>query len=177
MLNIIALTSSSIITVFVFNYIDNLKKESISNKSLFINEFKKSEVSQHNYMSENYLKIKDCIKKKYKILDYLDQEDELYTKCLFKEDRHSFRYNVALIGKHDIKKVRDDIEFDVLRECFINIYKYEEKYHNGDFIKNNKYLILYFTKSLAYNKKIIFAYKLLFLSLSILSTSIICLFL
>lgn len=175
-INLIILASSTLSSILTIKKLTNLRKESYKNKHLFVNEFKKSELNQHKYMSENYIRIKRYIQSKYKILNYLEKEDELFTKCIYREDKDSYKYQLAVVSKYDIRKVREEIEFDVLRECFINIYKYEEKYHNGQFLINNKNLILYFTKSLSFSREILLASRFLFISSFVVILSLVSLF-
>lgn len=173
MFKLFFLTSSGIGAILFSTSIIKLKDESIKNKLLFINEFRNSELNNHPYMLKNYNTIKKNIESEYKILNYLEKEDREYTKCLYKENGDSYRYHLALETKYDIKKVKQEIEFDVLRECFIHIYKNEETYQNRNFLIKNKYLILYFTQSLIFNRKIVKSYKLSFISIFIFIYSII----
>ena len=164
MFKLIILISSSIGTILCIKSIVELKSESLKNKYLFINEFRNSELNNHPYMLKNYNLIKKNIEDEYKILNYLEKEDREYTKCLYQEDKSSYRYSLSLLTKYDIKKVKQEVEFDVLRECFMHIYKNEEEYQNGKFLVKNKKLILCFTHSLMFNKKIVNSYKFLFAS-------------
>lgn len=170
MFKIFILISSGIGIILSIKSITKLKNESFINKYLFINEFRNSELNNHSYMLKNYDSIKKNIEDKYKILNYLEKEDKEYTRYLFRENTNSYRYNLSLISKYDIKRVKQEIEFDVLRECFMHIYKNEKQYQNGNFLINNKDLILSFTQSLIFNKKIVNSYRFLLVS------SILCIY-
>ena len=160
MINLIVFTASSVISIYFIKSINKTKQESLRNKILFIDEFKKSELNNHSYTVNNYLSIKRWVESKYPALEKIKENDAYYTQCLFKEERSSLKYNCALTGKHDIAMLKQEIEFDTLRECFSQICKNDTNCKSREFLCKNKHLIYLFTQSIIFTKKISKEFKL-----------------
>lgn len=166
---------SSIIFIFFINKIIKIKKESLKNKLLFIDEYRNSELNNHSYTINNYKNIKKWIENKYPIIEYINEQDRLYSQNLFKEEKDSFKYKTALAGKYDIAKLKQEIEFDTLRECFVHICKNDPKYKTKDFLYKNKNLVYLFTQNIIFTKKITQSSIILSLSFIFAITSLIIL--
>ena len=65
---------SSIIFIFFINKIIKIKKESLKNKLLFIDEYRNSELNNHSYTINNYKNIKKWIENKYPIIEYINEQ-------------------------------------------------------------------------------------------------------
>lgn len=164
MIKLIICISSTTSFIFFLNVVVKTKKESLNNKALFIDEYRNSEFNTHPYMIKNYKSIKKWIESKYPIIDYINEQDRNYSQCLFRENKESIKYKTALIGKHDIAKLKQEIEFDTLRECFIRICKNEPKYKTHTFLHENKNLVFLFTQNIIFTKKIAQSSKIASLS-------------
>lgn len=154
MIILVIFISSSISFIFFINKIIKIKKESLKNKLLFIDEYRNSELNNHPYTINNYKNIKKWIENKYPIIEYINEQDRLYSQNLFKEEKDSLKYKTALAGKYDIAKLKQEIEFDTLRECFVYICKNDSKYKTKDFLYKNKNLVYLFTQNIIFTKKI-----------------------
>lgn len=167
MLNLIIFTLCILVMICSIKSLSLAKKDSFRNKNLFIEEFKQSELNNHNYTKNNYLNIKKWVESKYPLTDYVKKQDFLYNQCIFKEDKSSFKYNCALSGKHDIAMLKQEIEFDTLRECFTQICKNDADFRTIDFLSKNKRLIFLFTQNIIFTKKIANYFKVTVISLII----------
>ena len=154
MFNLIVFILSATIAIYFINSVKSIKTESFKNKILFIDEFKKSELNTHPYTDNNYIAVKKWTESKYPAINYIKEQDTIYTQCLFREEKTSSKYNYALSGKHDIAILKQEIEFDTLRECFTQICKNDINCKNNSFLSRNKNLIFLFTQSIIFTKKI-----------------------
>lgn len=139
----------SIILTFLMSYSFIYgKKVMLKNKISFINKFKSSDFKKHEYTITNYKNIKKWVKTQYPNIDYIEKEDLNYASVLFRENKESKKYKLALKGKEDIYNLKKEIEFDTYKECFqgilinypetINIINQQE-----DIKKLLKYLKIY----------------------------------
>lgn len=154
MFNLIIFTFCILFMIYFLKSLSSTKQESFRNKKLFIEEFKKSELNNHNFTRNNYLSIKKWVESKYPLIEYIKKQDLLYSQCIFKEDKSSFKYKYALSGKHDIATLKQEIEFDTLRECFTQICKNDSNFRTNEFLSRNKRLIVLFTQNIIFTKKI-----------------------
>lgn len=167
MLNLIIFILSILAMIHSIKSLSIAKKDSFRNKILFIEEFKQSELNNHSYTKNNYLNIKKWVESKYPLIEYIEKQDFLYNQCIFKEDKSSFKYNYALSGKHDIAMLKQEIEFDTLRECFTQICKNDINFRTHDFLSKNKRLISLFAQNIIFTKKIANYFKVTIISLII----------
>ena len=167
MIDYIILAASSLSFITIYKNLHTVKKDSHINKLLFVDEFYKSELNNHAYTKNNYLLIKREIESKYPLLDYLNNQDHAYTKCIFQENKDSIRHTQALEGKRDIVNLKQAIEFDTLRACFLYICKNDNNCKTNTFLYRNKQLISLFTKDIIFTKKINNYFIFLLISLSI----------
>lgn len=147
--------------LYLIKKINFIKNESLKNKIEFINTYNNSEICNYEYMTANYKHIMKNIEAKYPLKDYINKQDRLYSYCLFTEDKSSLKYQYSLLGKYDIAKIKQEIEFEILKECFVNIYKKIQEDKKNDFLSKNKILIILFKNNIIYTKKIYFLYKLI----------------
>ena len=156
-----------------------VKNASLKNKSIFINEFKNNGYMNHDYTINNYNQIKAYVESMYPQIEYIKSQDLFYASVIFKTSKNSKEYRQAIKYKEDISKIYNQIEFDILKECFKQIIKIEQFIDSNSNIEDevfdkNKKLFKALTNDLFFSKKV--SQCTIALSISTIFTAILSIF-